>query len=269
MDTEQQRLRSLYDALGSLEYHTSAAVRLDARSVDPGPLYDASEISVDRRHTQIAARRIASARAQADALARAEARLDAELVRRVFRLASKVLRAGKDITDKQELADAMRAFAAAVAAARRQYEPPADDSPIPRVAGAPPSVVAGLATKAQVDSGVAEASALLERVREVAVRQAQVITARVDDAEARNRALFGVVDAPARPSMVGALTERAAALDTSGAFVDRGDEIQAVRSGFDETMMTLADYRALNDGVASVRGRILSAETSAGNLAPN
>lgn len=268
MEAEQQQLRGLYRALGSLEDHTTAAQRLDVYAVDPAPLYDASGLPVDRRRAPRVAAHLSSARAQADALARAEARLDGELVSRVFQLATKVLQANRDLADRRELASAMRAFGEAVAALRRQQEPPHGAGAIPRphtTIGR--SALSGLATKSEVDAGVAEAAALLEQVREIAVRQAREIAARIDAAEERSRALFGVVEAPEPPSRAGALQARAEALSTSGTAVQRADEIAAVRAGFDETMLGVTNgYNQLKERTIEVQGKLSAVEAAAGDI---
>lgn len=267
MAAENHQLRGLYAALGDLEDHASSAQLLNAYTVDPAPLYDARAPPVDRGRMQRAAAHLSSARAQADALARAEARLDAELVRRVFALATKVLRAGGDVENKRELAGAMRAFGSAVAALREQYMRPhgAGAAPLPKAVS--PSVVDGLATRAEVDAGVAEAAELLERVREIAVRQARQIVDRLDAAEDRNRALFGVVDVPDPPLEVGDLEARVGALDASGAAVERADEIEAARSGFDDAMLSrTSGFGGMKEGVVRLKGKLQAAESAAGNL---
>jgi hypothetical protein len=263
MEAEGLELKGLYSSLAALGKRSAEAESLDARPVDPPTLYELGPPVIDSRNLRRAVADLTAARVQADALSRAEARLDAGLVSRVFDLATKVIRASADTSDKRELSQAMSAFGAAVAGLREQQEPPHGSRAIPLPhfdeSG---SVTKHLATKADIDAGAGEAADRLQRVREIATRRAKEISARHEVANARNRALYGVVPVFGEPSSVAPLIERAAAIDVSSAAVQRGDEIDAMWSGFEDAMAGSFDYNAAKERVSGVRAELNSASKS-------
>ena len=263
MEAEGLELKTLYSSLASLGERAAEAQRLDARTVDPPPLYEPETPAFDPGNLRRAVAELSSARAQADALSRAEARLDSELVSRVLDLATKVIRASADTTDKRELSLAMSAFGASVAGLRQQQEPPHGARAIPKpdfdVSG---SVTDALATKADIDSAVGEAAERLQRVREIATLRAKEISGRHEAANDRNRALFGVVPEFGEPSSVAPLIQRAGAIDASSASVQRGDEIDAMWSGFQDAMVGPAEYNSAKERVGAVRAELDSVAKS-------
>lgn len=251
MDAEQTELDRLYQGLSELEYHSQSAGLL---APDAAPDYhpradEPARPAPDPSALRYAARRLNAARVQTDALARAEARLDSGLVSRVFGLASKVLRSRESVEDKQELADAMRAFSGAVAALRRRQGPPSGAGAIPAPYEFQRDVLAGLATKQQIEQGVADAADLLRLVRETATDQANQLMGRVRLAEQGNRAVYGSVPDPQQPSSWESLRDRADAIG-----IDRADAVSQLRSRFDEERLDGAAYLDLERRVSEIRG---------------
>jgi len=266
---EQGGFAGLYRSLGALEagVRHSEAVSLPARDPAPydadaaGTRFDAAGLSRARRH-------IAAARAGVGGAAAAEAALDADLVDRVFRLATAVLREGASSASKEDLGRRMEAFARAVAALRRQLEPPHGASSVPDPGRAiPDRPDSSLASRSDIDGGVAEALRLLEAVRESAVAQARQVALRIDAAADRARAVRGEVSLPEPPRLAAELVDRIDAVDASGAEARGMGGVEALRAGFDEGMLAFTTgFAPLRDAAETVGAKVLAAQAAAGDI---
>eukprot|EP00873_Tetraselmis_striata_P033746 jgi/Tetstr1/454010/TSEL_040929.t1 len=271
-DAEDGGLRGLYGALGQLEERAQAAESLRAYATAPGHLPAPHDLPSTYRHLRHASGQLSAARVQAAALARAEARLDAELAAKVFALATRVLDASRSVTDRQELAARMGAFRDSVAALRAQLEPPhgagAVPSPAPEVRRSATDI---LATRASIEEGIAAAAGRLGDLRRVAVRQASALLAEVDRIERRRLALTGEIEEPRAPSSPDALLvrlgdaeEKAAARDAFEAA--RAADIRSLETEFNDAALMPETYHRLRDDVMAVRSQIKAAELAAGEL---
>lgn len=269
MDAEQHQLKNLYGSLSELESHTQATEFLGSyATVDYHPEVDSPpRIITYEEALGDAAKQLNNAKSQADALARAEARLDRELVSKVFKLASKVLQANDSITDKQELASAMKSFSNTIASLRKQQDPPRDNrAPKPAPYEFNRAILEDLATKQQIDEGIAAAADNLKQLRVMATAQAKQLTDRLMLAEDRNRSVFGEVDSPTRPSTWLSLQSRLDSVPSDGFGVDRLDDISTLKKKFDQQHLLDPKYQNIKDDVTKIQGRLSAAEKEIGNI---
>lgn len=203
--------------------------------------------------------RFSNAAREAAALARAEARLDSELIRKVFSLTTAVMRASRNTVDKEELGKALDAFRGLMKGI--VMHPPIGARSFPYINGSvkPPG---DMATSAQADKQISAAVQALSELRKLALEKTQKLTDKMDTALEWSKIIAGSEMVVGEPTGFDRLVARSDSLKNP----DVSGMIAELQAEYDDTYANYDDISGLRRDVASAHIEAKSAAEMAEKL---